>query len=241
MNEPIDYKQLIANLKAGGERREKAIERLYPKLSRKLLSYFEGMGRDRQTAEDLFHTTMVQVLRYIGSFRGDTEGQLWAWIWQIARNEMVQYWRAAARREEPRESEKLEMLWEASDVYRPTPAARRKDAEKDDEKELDGPAEVLGISDTKDQYFAMQSHPLKATLSGELIECLRAALGCLTRRSPAYAEALRLFYWCEWSHAEIAPHLGRKESAMRQFMYEARKRLAPFVEPCNECWEDAAS
>lgn len=116
MNEPINYTQLIANLKAGGSRRKVAIVDFYPEVRSNLLRYFVRRGLDLQTADDLFQGTVEIILKKIGGFRGDSRSQLWAWIWAIAKNEMSKYWKEKAkRRQDPWAPEDINTLQEGQD------------------------------------------------------------------------------------------------------------------------------
>jgi len=67
-----------------------------------------------------------------------------------------------------------------------------------------------------------------------LIDCVRAALKRFGRRFRPQAEALSLIVRNDWGIAELARHLGRTEGATREYLSQARKRLAPYLEPCRD-------
>ena len=67
----------------------------------------------------------------------------------------------------------------------------------------------------------------------ELIDCVRSALRRFEQQFRDQAQALRLIVRYEWGIAEVARHLGRTVGATREYLSQARKRLAPFIEPCR--------
>ncbi len=115
MADEPDDEPLVADLKAGGNRRAQAVKRLCGELSVPMRAFFRRKGLDDKAAEDLLHETFVHLLRGIGSYRGESPLRAWVWAWAIARNEMRMYWRAAERREDPEEPETLAMVRVGSD------------------------------------------------------------------------------------------------------------------------------
>jgi RNA polymerase sigma factor (sigma-70 family) len=69
--------------------------------------------------------------------------------------------------------------------------------------------------------------------AAELADCVRSALARFERQFRDQAQALRLIVQYEWGIAEVAKHLGRTVGATREYLSQARKRLAPFIEPCR--------
>ena len=69
--------------------------------------------------------------------------------------------------------------------------------------------------------------------AAELIDCVRSALSRFEQQFRDQAQALRLIVRYEWGIAEVAKHLGRTVGATREYLSQARKRLAPFIEPCR--------
>ena len=187
MADEPDDKPLVADLKAGGNRRAAAVNCLYGELSGPLRAFFRRKGLDDKAAEDLLQETFINLLRGIGGYRG--ESPLRAWMWAIARNELRMYWRAAERREDPEEPETLALRL------------------------------VAPMDDPRD--------------AAELIDCVRSAISRFERQFRDQAQALRLIVQYEWGIAEVAKHLGRTVGATREYLSQARKRLAPFIEPCR--------
>lgn len=64
--------------------------------------------------------------------------------------------------------------------------------------------------------------------------CLQEALVAFAREYPERALALE-FLVQGWTMPELARHLGRTESATRQYVSECRRKLAPFIKPCLDC------
>lgn len=102
----------------------------------------------------------------------------------------------------------MRMYWRA--------AARREDPEEPDTLAM---LRVTSDEDPRD--------------AAELVDCVRAALNRFEQHFHDQAQALRLIVQHEWGIAEVARHLGRTAGATREYLSQARKRLAPFIAPCR--------
>jgi len=101
----------------------------------------------------------------------------------------------------------LKMYWRA--------AARR-----EDDTDPETLAKMCRVSDDDDRATA------------ELVDCVRDALAQFERRHRDQAEVLRLIVRYGWGVAEVASYLERKAGATREFLSQARKKLAPLIQPC---------
>jgi RNA polymerase sigma-70 factor (ECF subfamily) len=61
-----------------------AFDEFFDRYAARLLSYLEGMVRDRNGAEDLLQETLVRVWSHIGRYR--EQGRFRAWVFRIATN-----------------------------------------------------------------------------------------------------------------------------------------------------------
>jgi RNA polymerase sigma factor (sigma-70 family) len=73
--------------------RGKAFSRLYLDHSERLIGFFMRRVFDAQAAMDLTAETFAQALISRRRFRGDSDAELEAWIWAIARNQLARYQR----------------------------------------------------------------------------------------------------------------------------------------------------
>lgn len=89
---------LVARAKAGDE---EALEALYRAFETPVYNLARRMLRRSEDAEDVLQETFLEVVRSIGSYRGD--GALWGWIRRIAASKALM----RIRREQIRSTEEL--------------------------------------------------------------------------------------------------------------------------------------
>ncbi|MDX6652522.1 MAG: polymerase sigma-70 factor, subfamily [Solirubrobacterales bacterium] len=85
---------LVARFQAGDETAFEEIYRLY--LAR-VFHYLRSALRDQHEAEDLAQTVMTKALTGLGDFRHGSDGHLRAWIFTIARRELISKLRTRPR------------------------------------------------------------------------------------------------------------------------------------------------
>ncbi len=88
---PVDHVTVLAAARLGAEWAWTVIYREY---SPALLRYLKGHGA--QAPEDLLGEVFVQVVRNLPSFEGE-EREFRTWLFTIARNRLIDEWRAAGR------------------------------------------------------------------------------------------------------------------------------------------------
>jgi RNA polymerase sigma-70 factor (ECF subfamily) len=81
----------LARIAEGGAAREQGTAELYREFRRPLLAHFRRAGLDTMQCEDLLQDVFVRVVRAAGDFRRDSQPS--TWIWQIARNRMIDHLR----------------------------------------------------------------------------------------------------------------------------------------------------
>ena len=85
----------LTTVAAGGRAGEKALEQLYRTHRPRLLAFLRARGLAMHEAEDAVQQVFVKVVQNAHSFRG--ESAVSSWLFQIARNEMVNLFRATKR------------------------------------------------------------------------------------------------------------------------------------------------
>ena len=87
-------RKLVRRLVRGDERAFDAfVDEYYPRLYR---FAYTRVGRDAATAEDVVQSTFTNVIRKIGSYRG--EAALFTWLCTFCRYEIAAFWRRRGRR-----------------------------------------------------------------------------------------------------------------------------------------------
>ena len=90
--------KLLEHLSAGGSRQTAALQRLYQGKGREFGRFFVSRGLSRQDADDVLQETILKILQHAASFRG--AGTINGWMWQIARNTLIDYQRRQASSQE---------------------------------------------------------------------------------------------------------------------------------------------
>lgn len=88
---------LLTALQGDAAQRRQALATLYDEHAERLRRYFIAQHLTPDEAEDRVQDTFVNVLRHLDSYRGDSRFS--AWLWAIARNELLMFFRSAKRRE----------------------------------------------------------------------------------------------------------------------------------------------
>jgi len=86
---------IILALTGGGPHQTAALRRLYQKKGREFGRFFVAKGLSHADADDVLQETMLKVLKQVGTFRSD--GSLNSWLWQIARNTLIDFQRQKMR------------------------------------------------------------------------------------------------------------------------------------------------
>lgn len=105
-----DDQDALDKIRQGGQPRTEGISQLYRGYARRFLAYFMKHRVPREHAEDLVQDVFVSIVRHAADFRGET--RIDAWMWAIARNALIDYFRRA-RPEDPFDEDELVRLAEA--------------------------------------------------------------------------------------------------------------------------------
>lgn len=90
--------KIVFDLAASGPQQTAALRRLYQEKGREFGRFFVAKGLSHADADDVLQETMLKVLKQAASFRG--EGTVTAWLWQIARNALIDHQRQKMRNTE---------------------------------------------------------------------------------------------------------------------------------------------
>jgi RNA polymerase sigma-70 factor (ECF subfamily) len=100
----VNEHQCLERIRQGGKQRAEAISQLYRQCAHRFLAYFQKHRVPGNDAEDLVQEVFVKVVRRCEEFRG--EARIEAWMWRIARNCLIDYFRRA-RPEDPVDEDEL--------------------------------------------------------------------------------------------------------------------------------------
>jgi RNA polymerase sigma factor (sigma-70 family) len=91
----MSEEELIGEIRKGGRAMHLALRVLYDTTGPHMVRFFVYQGVPADEAQDILQETLVKVVRKVDTYQG--EGTARAWIWQIARNCLVDHQRAAGR------------------------------------------------------------------------------------------------------------------------------------------------
>jgi RNA polymerase sigma factor (sigma-70 family) len=91
----MSEEELIGEIRKGGRAMHRALRTLYDTTGAHMVRFFAYHGVSADEAQDILQETVVRVVRKVDTYKGDSTAR--AWIWQIARNCLVDHQRAAGR------------------------------------------------------------------------------------------------------------------------------------------------
>lgn len=89
--------EIIKLIRSGGKAMEAAVKSLYASTGQSMLRFFVYHGASAEDARDLLQETFVKIASSAHTYRG--EGAAAAWMWQVARNCLADFFRGASRPE----------------------------------------------------------------------------------------------------------------------------------------------
>ncbi len=210
--------ELLEQLGTGGPRQTAALQRLYHGKGREFSRFFVSNGLTRQDADDVLQETVLKILQRATSFRG--EGSVNSWMWQIARNCLIDH----HRRQAGGERVMRELKEHALSDTQPLQASSRKLA-----------ADAHWERGTyQEPALQITGDPDPARLAED---CVANGLARFALEEPERAYAIALVIE-EIDQREIAERIGRKYGATREYLSQCRQRLAPFIQHCLQLLPD---
>ena len=85
----MQEEDIIQAIVVGGKPREAAVKALYQGQAQAMLRFFVFQGASSEEAKDILQDSLVKIVRNAAAFKGS--GPAKAWIWQIARNCLLDF------------------------------------------------------------------------------------------------------------------------------------------------------
>ena len=82
---------IIKLIRAGGKAMDAGVKALYDSAAQPMLRFFVYRGASSDDAKDILQETFIKIVRSAGSYSG--QGEAKSWIWQIARNCLIDHQR----------------------------------------------------------------------------------------------------------------------------------------------------
>ncbi|MEZ5728045.1 MAG: RNA polymerase sigma factor [Burkholderiaceae bacterium] len=186
---------------------------LYEVYAKKFIAICVRQGLSEADAWDATQEAFLKIVRGAGSFKRDS--RVYTWCYQIVRNA-------------------------ATDTYRkrkPDQATGQIDAsESESDRAHKGMSSVL--ENEPQEVFPNPGETPDAVFKQAQDDCVDEGFAAFAQDFPDCAEAVRHVHVEGLSIDEVADMLGRskgkdgKNGPTRTFLYECRKKLRPYLEPC---------
>ena len=237
---PMPEEEIIAGICIGGSRRHAALRAwITGPVGARMQRFFINNGIAEQDAEDVLQDTIVNVVTKTHTFRADGAGR--AWLWQIARNCMADFYRKSGSYQrtsasnEEAVSAKLNAANDAVVSFENGTQITRFPYIASHESSRGGQSAPRQVLLDEDQWRAYEETTAADGGNGEVDsvdECFGRGMDAFIAQMPDRALALNMQMDGE-SVSEIAAKLGRTVGAAKQYLYECRKHLQPFVVHCT--------
>lgn len=94
--EPLAMEEgILRDIAQGGARAESALRRLYDVVGQAMLRFFVHQGASADESQDILQDTLIKIYKSAGQYVG--QGTAKAWIWQVARNTLLDAFRKSQR------------------------------------------------------------------------------------------------------------------------------------------------
>jgi RNA polymerase sigma factor (sigma-70 family) len=87
--------EILLDIAQGGARADLALRRLYDVVGQSMLRFFVHQGASADESQDILQDTLIKVYKSAGQYVG--QGTAKAWIWQVARNTLLDAFRKSQR------------------------------------------------------------------------------------------------------------------------------------------------
>ncbi len=219
--------------------KRKPIEPNYQTTAQPMLRFFVYRGGvSGDEAKDVLQETFVKIVRSADSFSGD--GTAKAWIWQVARNCLIDHQRKQMQI-------KHEIATAKANPARKAAEEGAKTSTRDGVKvteypyvkpTVDNMKGSLGEHETavNDEQWARLEETTAAPVSGTphaVDECVAAGLGQFSSREPERAYVL-MMQMDGMSIDDIGQRIGRTVAATKEYLSQCKKKIQPYIAHCTE-------
>lgn len=234
--------EIITLIRAGGKALDAGVKALYQSMAQPMLRFFVHQGVSGEDAKDVLQETLIKIVRNSESFGGS--GTAKAWMWQVARNCLIDHKRKGSILQ---------------------PSAYEKDLVESKESSvadirMNGTTEVRdGVQVTAFQYAGKPAANERRSLTSSVgdaewqhiekteaspdfevfvderaaEQCVSEGLDAFSKQEPERAYVLML-QMDGSSVEEIGQRIGRTVAATKEYLSQCKKKIQPFIAHCNE-------
>lgn len=234
--------EIITLIRAGGKALDAGVKALYQSMAQPMLRFFVHQGLSGEDAKDVLQETLVKIVRNSETFGGS--GTAKAWIWQVARNCLIDHQRKGANLQPSAyENELVESKASSVAEIRMNGSTGERNGLQVTTFQYAGKPVTnerrrltTSVSDAEWQHIEKTeaSPGFEAFVDERSAEqCVSEGLDAFSKQEPERSYVL-MMQMDGSSIEEIGQLIGRTVAATKEYLSQCKKKIQPFIAHCNE-------
>ena len=234
--------EIITLIRAGGKALDAGVKALYQTMAQPMLRFFVHQGVSGEDAKDVLQETLVKIVRNSETFGGS--GTAKAWMWQVARNCLIDHQRKGANLQPSAyENELVESNASSVAEIRMNGTTEERNglqvttfqyAGKPVTKERRRLTTSVSDAEWQNIEKTEASPGFEAFVDERSAEqCVSEGLDAFSKEEPERSYVL-MMQMDGSSIEEIGQLIGRTVAATKEYLSQCKKKIQPFIAHCNE-------
>lgn len=234
--------EIITLIRAGGKALDAGVKALYQTMAQPMPRFFVHQGVSGEDAKDVLQETLVKIVRNSESFGGS--GTAKAWMWQVARNCLIDHQRKGANLQPSAyENELVESKASSVAEIRMNGSTEERNGLQVTTFQYAGKPVTnerrrltTSVSDAEWQHIEKTeaSPGFEAFVDERSAEqCVSEGLDAFSKQEPERSYVL-MMQMDGSSIEEIGQLIGRTVAATKEYLSQCKKKIQPFIAHCNE-------
>lgn len=234
--------EIITLIRAGGKALDAGVKALYQTMAQPMLRFFVHQGVSGEDAKDVLQETLVKIVRNSETFGGS--GTAKAWMWQVARNCLIDHQRKGANLQPSAyENELVESNASSVAEIRMNGSTEERNGLQVTTFQYAGKPVTnerrrltTSVSDAEWQHIEKTeaSPGFEAFVDERSAEqCVSEGLDAFSKQEPERSYVL-MMQMDGSSIEEIGQLIGRTVAATKEYLSQCKKKIQPFIAHCNE-------
>lgn len=234
--------EIITLIRTGGKALDAGVKALYQTMAQPMLRFFVHQGVSGEDAKDVLQETLVKIVRNSESFGGS--GTAKAWMWQVARNCLIDHQRKGANLQPSAyENELVESKASSVAEIRMNGSTEERNGLQVTTFQYAGKPVTnerrrltTSVSDAEWQHIEKTeaSPGFEAFVDERSAEqCVSEGLDAFSKQEPERSYVL-MMQMDGSSIEEIGQLIGRTVAATKEYLSQCKKKIQPFIAHCNE-------
>lgn len=234
--------EIITLIRAGGKALDAGVKALYQTMAQPMLRFFVHQGVSGEDAKDVLQETLVKIVRNSQSFGGS--GTAKAWMWQVARNCLIDHQRKGANLQPSAyENELVESKASSVAEIRMNGSTEERNGLQVTTFQYAGKPVTnerrrltTSVSDAEWQHIEKTeaSPGFEAFVDERSAEqCVSEGLDAFSKQEPERSYVLMMQMEGS-SIEEIGQLIGRTVAATKEYLSQCKKKIQPYIAHCNE-------